>query len=378
MSQKLHQFLNTKILGQAYALSQVSRTVGVGLGGVVFPGKPVCSCLFLGPTGVGKTECAKTLASFCFEGRMVRLDCGNFTDPVLSPMEVRREFDGSIPTHGEQGAVLLLDEIEKAPPQVGKLLLSAVAEGQVTGAAGQSYDLSKWIIIVTSNLGCNDLIHMRRSAPATLQKVGMDAVSQYFGPEWGARFDVCTVFQLLSREVQWQLAEVVMKEVAGITKERLNIELSWGLEVLEFLVGKGADVKLGARPLRKTIRTEVGVVVTGVGSDLESGVLYVHDGVLKLKEKGALEDQEDVSSEITRALVSQSRQFAVDSIKGGEIGCWRIDGDKVGEEWGAYKEEQGKEIQFLSWAHEWTDERTDAGRWQLNQAFVHAKRQTTK
>ncbi|MBO1753899.1 ATP-dependent chaperone ClpB [Allobranchiibius sp. CTAmp26] len=264
---RMEEFLGRRLIGQTAAVQSVSDAVRRSRAGVADPDRPTGSFLFLGPTGVGKTELAKSLADFLFddERAMVRLDMSEYSERhavarlIGSPPGYVGYEEGGQLTEAVRRrpyCVVLLDEVEKAHPETFDILLQVLDDGRLTDGQGRTVDFRNVILIMTSNLGSQFLIDPMLSQEAKRESV-MTAVRTSFKPEFLNRLDEVVIFDPLSRA---ELARIVDLQVAALGR-RLSDRRIW-LEVTDaarqWLADEGYDPAYGARPLRRLVQKEIG------------------------------------------------------------------------------------------------------------------------
>ena len=274
----LEKILHKRIVGQDEAVSSIAKAVRRGRTGLKDPGRPVGSFLFLGPTGVGKTELSKALAEALFgtEEAMVRMDMSEY----MEKYSVSR-FIGSPPGyvgHEEGGqlveqmrrhpySVVLFDEIEKAHPDVFNILLQVLDDGQITDGQGRKADFSNAVIIMTSNAGARSIVDPKRLGFAAETSAASDyakmkdsvvaEVKQMFRPEFLNRIDDIIVFHSLGEDQLKRITGLLLKKVSQRIKSQMNVNLRFRDSVKKKIVKDGSDPKYGARPLRRTIQNEI-------------------------------------------------------------------------------------------------------------------------
>ncbi len=269
-SQKLldmEHVLGERLIGQKKAVAAVSDAVRRARAGISDPNRPTGSFLFLGPTGVGKTELAKSLADFLFddERAMVRIDMSEYSEKHsvarlvgAPPGYVGYEEGGQLTeaVRRRPYSVLLLDEVEKAHPEVFDILLQVLDDGRLTDGQGRTVDFRNVILVLTSNLGSQFLVDQGLTAAAKREAV-MAAVNAAFKPEFLNRLDEVVLFDPLSVEELSRIVELQVKELGERLKgRRLNLEVTEGAR--SWLAVTGFDPAYGARPLRRLVQREIG------------------------------------------------------------------------------------------------------------------------
>ena len=264
---RMEDYLGKRVIGQKEAIAAVSDAVRRSRAGISDPNRPTGSFLFLGPTGVGKTELAKALADFLFddEKAMVRIDMSEYMEKAsvsrligAAPGYVGYEQGGQLTeaVRRRPYSVVLFDEVEKANPEIFDVLLQVLDDGRLTDGQGRTVDFKNTILIMTSNLGSQFLVNEGMDADAK-KKAVMDAVHMNFKPEFLNRLDDIVMFHPLTRE---ELGGIVDIQVAGVaqrlTDRRITLDVTAAAR--EWLSNTGYDPAYGARPLRRLVQTEVG------------------------------------------------------------------------------------------------------------------------
>ncbi len=268
-SQKLvdmEKALGKRVIGQKKAIEAVSKAIRRNRAGIAEENRPVGSFIFVGPTGVGKTELAKALAQFMFndERMMTRIDMSEYMEKhsvarlIGSPPGYVGYEEGGQLTEAVRRhpySVLLLDEIEKAHPDVFNVLLQVLDDGRLTDSKGRTVDFKNTVIIMTSNLGSAEIADLAKDA-AEQQKTVMKILHAFFRPEFLNRLDDIIVFQRLTKE---ELAEIVELQVELVRKrlKKKNIDLEISKMAAMYLVSAGFDDLFGARPLKRLIQTKI-------------------------------------------------------------------------------------------------------------------------
>ncbi|GLV98448.1 ATP-dependent chaperone ClpB [Streptomyces lavendulae] len=264
---RMEEELGRRLIGQGEAVRAVSDAVRRTRAGIADPDRPTGSFLFLGPTGVGKTELAKALADFLFddERAMVRIDMSEYSEKHsvarlvgAPPGYVGYEEGGQLTeaVRRRPYSVVLLDEVEKAHPEVFDILLQVLDDGRLTDGQGRTVDFRNTILILTSNLGSQFLVDPATSAEDKKARV-LDVVRASFKPEFLNRLDDLVVFSALTRDELAHIAELQIDRLAQrLAARRLTLEVT--PEALAWLADEGNDPAYGARPLRRLIQTAVG------------------------------------------------------------------------------------------------------------------------
>ena len=273
---KLESILHERVVGQDEAVVAVAKAIRRGRVGLKDPKRPIGSFLFLGPTGVGKTELCKALAEAMFgtENALIRVDMSEYMEKHSvskmigsPPGYVGYDEGGQLSEKVRRNpySVILFDEIEKAHPDVFNILLQVLDDGHITDAQGRKIDFKNTIIIMTSNAGAENIIAPKRLGfgVATDAKADhefmkgrvMEEVKRLFKPEFLNRIDEIIVFHQLTKEHMKGIADIMLKGIEKRCKEQLGITLTVNEAAKELLIDKGYDEKYGARPLRRTIQS---------------------------------------------------------------------------------------------------------------------------
>ena len=263
----MEDYLGKRVIGQKEAIAAVSDAVRRSRAGISDPNRPTGSFLFLGPTGVGKTELAKALADFLFddEKAMVRIDMSEYMEKAsvsrligAAPGYIGYEEGGQLTeaVRRRPYSVVLFDEVEKANPEVFDVLLQVLDDGRLTDGQGRTVDFKNTILIMTSNLGSQFLVNQDMDADAR-KKAVMDAVHMNFKPEFLNRLDEIVMFHPLTREELGGIVNIQVAQVASrLTDRRIKLDVTDAAR--EWLANTGYDPAYGARPLRRLVQTEVG------------------------------------------------------------------------------------------------------------------------
>ena len=274
----LESILHKRVVGQEEAVSAVSKAVKRGRVGLKDPKRPIGSFLFLGPTGVGKTELSKALAEVLFgsENAMIRVDMSEYMEKhsvskmIGSPPGYVGHDDGgqlSEKVRRNPYSVILFDEIEKAHPDVFNILLQVLDDGRITDSQGRVVDFKNTVIIMTSNAGANAIISPKKlgfgakeDAKADYERMKsgvMEEVKRIFKPEFLNRIDDLIVFHTLKDDHLKKIVGLLQKELSKRCKEQMGIELNFRSTVKNLIVEEGRDEKYGARPLKRAMQTKV-------------------------------------------------------------------------------------------------------------------------
>ena len=276
--QKLEETLHKRVIGQEEAVSAVSKAVRRGRVGLKDPKRPIGSFLFLGPTGVGKTEVSKALAEAVFgnEDSMIRVDMSEYMEKhsvskmIGSPPGYVGHEDGgqlSEKVRRNPFSVILFDEIEKDNPDVFNILLQVLDDGHITDSQGRKVDFKNTIIIMTSNAGAQSIIEPKKLGFGAkedekqdherMKASVMEEVKRIFKPEFLNRIDETIVFRALNKDDMKKIIGIMVRDLQKRCKEQLQIDLVVREAAKEFIVEKAYDRKYGARPLRRKLQDEV-------------------------------------------------------------------------------------------------------------------------
>lgn len=274
---RMEEVLQEKVIGQNHAVKLVSDAIKRSRAGIADPNRPIGSFLFLGPTGVGKTELSRTLAQFMFDDpdALVRVDMSEFMEKHSvskligsPPGYVGHDEGGSITekVRHRPYSVILLDEVEKAHPEVFNVLLQVLDSGHLTDSKGRKVNFKNTVIIMTSNIGSEHIDRMSNfgytadhgeAAQYTQAKDKvMESLKHFFRPEFLNRLDEIIVFDLLTPEAISQIVDLQVTDVVG-RLEKKEIALTISQEVRDYLAKEGYDPKFGARPLRRLIQSKI-------------------------------------------------------------------------------------------------------------------------
>ena len=275
---KLESVLHKRVVGQEEAVSAVARAVRRGRVGLKDPRRPIGSFLFLGPTGVGKTELSKALAEALFgsEGSMIRVDMSEYMEkhsvakmigspPGYVGHEEGGQLSDQVRTHPY--SVVLFDEIEKAHPDVFNILLQVLDDGHITDSQGRKVDFSNTVIIMTSNAGAKAIVDPKKLGFAVkedpaddykrMKQNVMDEVKMIFRPEFLNRIDEIIVFHALDKTHMKKIVTLMCRDLTKRLEDQMGIRLTLRESAKALIVEKGTDAKYGARPLRRALQTEL-------------------------------------------------------------------------------------------------------------------------
>ena len=275
---KLEAILHRRVIAQEEAVTAVARAVRRGRVGLQDPGRPIGSFLFLGPTGVGKTELSKALAEVLFgrEEAMIRVDMSEYMEKHsvskligAPPGYVGHDDGGQLSEKVRRNpyTVILFDEIEKAHPDVFNILLQVLDDGRITDSQGRTVDFKNTVIIMTSNAGAGSIVSPKRLGFASgddekqnyaaMKGSVMEEVKRMFKPEFLNRIDEIIVFHALNKEQMKRIVTILFKELSERCQRQLGIRLKLRDSVKEHIVETSYDTKYGARPLKRAIQTKI-------------------------------------------------------------------------------------------------------------------------
>ena len=274
----LESILHERVVGQDEAVTAVAKAIRRGRVGIKDPKRPIGSFMFLGPTGVGKTELSKALSEAVFgsENALIRVDMSEYMEKHSvskmigsPPGYVGFDEGGQLSEKVRRNpySVILFDEIEKAHPDVFNILLQVLDDGHISDAQGRKIDFKNTIIIMTSNAGAMNIIEPKRLGFASGDDEGknygdmknkvMDEVKHMFKPEFLNRIDEIIVFHQLNKEHMSKIVDIMLGDIVKRVKNQMDIKLKISDDAKQLLIDKGYDEKYGARPLRRTIQTLV-------------------------------------------------------------------------------------------------------------------------
>ncbi|MDO4939698.1 MAG: ATP-dependent Clp protease ATP-binding subunit [Lachnospiraceae bacterium] len=276
--QKLEGILHERVVGQDEAVTAVAKAIRRGRVGLKDPRRPIGSFLFLGPTGVGKTELCKALAEAMFgtEQALIRVDMSEYMEQhsvskmVGSPPGYVGYEDGgqlSEKVRRNPYSVILFDEIEKAHPDVFNILLQVLDDGHITDAQGRKVDFKNTVIIMTSNAGAQRIVAPKQLGFASqsseaadyeqMKDAVNDEIKRMFKPEFLNRIDDIIVFHQLQRDNMKDIIEILIRDINKHTGEQMNVEIVLDDEAKEYLIDVGFDPKYGARPLKRALQSQL-------------------------------------------------------------------------------------------------------------------------
>ena len=294
---KLEEILHKRVVGQNEAVETVAKAIRRGRVGLKDPKRPIGSFLFLGPTGVGKTELSKALAEAMFgnENAIIRVDMSEYMEKHSvskmigsPPGYVGFEEGGQLSEQVRKNpySVILFDEIEKAHPDVFNVLLQVLDDGRITDSQGRTVDFKNTIIIMTSNAGAQRIVDPKKlgfsnvenseSEHKDMKNNVMEEVKRLFKPEFLNRIDDIIVFRALSKEDVKGIAALMLKELKNRLAKQMDITLTYGDTVKNFIFEKGYDKKYGARPLKRAIQNNI---EDSLAEEILSGKIQASDKV---------------------------------------------------------------------------------------------------
>lgn len=294
---KLEEILHKRVVGQNEAVETVAKAIRRGRVGLKDPKRPIGSFLFLGPTGVGKTELSKALAEAMFgnENAIIRVDMSEYMEKHSvskmigsPPGYVGFEEGGQLSEQVRKNpySVILFDEVEKAHPDVFNVLLQVLNDGRITDSQGRTVDFKNTIIIMTSNAGAQRIVDPKKLGFSNVENAEsehkdmknnvMEEVKRMFKPEFLNRIDDIIVFRALSKEDVKGIAALMLKELKNRLAKQMDITLTYGDTVKNFIFEKGYDKKYGARPLKRAIQNNI---EDSLAEEILSGKIQASDKV---------------------------------------------------------------------------------------------------
>ncbi|WP_025289409.1 ATP-dependent chaperone ClpB [Bibersteinia trehalosi] len=292
---QMEQVLHARVIGQNEAVDAVANAIRRSRAGLSDPNRPIGSFLFLGPTGVGKTELSKTLANFLFdsEDAMVRIDMSEFMEKhsvsrlVGAPPGYVGYEEGGYLTEAVRRrpySVILLDEVEKAHPDVFNILLQVLDDGRLTDGQGRTVDFRNTVVIMTSNLGSHLIQENAHKGYDAVKEMVMEVVGQHFRPEFINRIDETVMFHSLGKEHIRSIARIQLERLIKRLAER-GYEVSVSDAALDYIGEAGFDPLFGARPLKRAIQQEL---ENPLASQILSGKLLPNKAVVIDVENGEI------------------------------------------------------------------------------------------
>ncbi len=290
----LKEILHKRVVGQEEAVKAVSEAVVRARAGIKDPARPIGSFIFLGPTGVGKTELAKALAEVLFddERNMIRLDMSEYMEKHTvsrligaPPGYVGYEEGGQLTEAVKRRpySVILLDEIEKAHADVFNVLLQVLDDGRLTDGQGRNVDFKNTLIIMTSNLGSADIL--KKQGKVSREEV-QELLMSFFRPEFLNRVDDIVVFHALGQGQIKDIVRLVLDELGARLSSQLELRLSYTDEAVAYLAEAGFDIAFGARPLKRLI---VHTVETILGKKIIAGEIKNGESIRVILKNGAVD-----------------------------------------------------------------------------------------
>lgn len=321
---RMEEVLAERVVGQFDAVKRVSDAIKRSRAGIADPNKPIGSFLFLGPTGVGKTELSRALAEFMFndESALVRIDMSEYMEKhsvskIIGspPGYVGHEEGGSITelVRHRPYSVILLDEIEKAHPEVFNILLQVLDSGHLTDAKGRKVNFKNTVIIMTSNIGAEHIDRMSKfgfsnhsdevTQYAQAKDKVLESLKNFFRPEFLNRLDEIIIFDILSKETIRNIVSIQVQMVTDRLRQK-EIKLTVSDEVLDYIAKEGYDPKFGARPLKRVIQSKI---LTPVASMMVGEGMLQGGSVTVTMKKGELSF--DIKKKASKARSKEKNKY---------------------------------------------------------------------
>ncbi len=283
---RLEENLHKRVIGQDKAVNAVARAIRRNRAGLTVGKKPIGSFLFLGPTGVGKTELVKALAAELFddEKAMIRIDMSEYMERFAvsrlvgaPPGYVGYEEGGQLtePVRRRPYSVILFDEVEKAHPDFFNILLQVLDDGRLTDSQGRTVDFSNTVIILTSNLGSEYM--MTITDPEEREVKVMETVEKHFRPEFLNRLDDIVMFDAIDKDMLREIVAVQLKNIERLLKEEKDIIVTFDKKAIEQLIEDGYNPAYGARPLKRAIQTNI---LDMLAEKIIKGEIQEHDSII--------------------------------------------------------------------------------------------------
>ena len=301
---QLDMILHKRVIGQDLAVQAVADSVLRARAGIKDPNRPIGSFIFLGPTGVGKTELARALAEALFddERNMIRIDMSEYMEKhavarlIGAPPGYVGYDEGGQLTEAVRRrpySVLLFDEIEKAHHDVFNVMLQILDDGRLTDGKGRTVNFKNTVVIMTSNIGSHEILEFRQHGAAKydqMKETVMELMRRHFRPEFLNRVDEIVVFHALELKHMREITNLMLKRLEERLRDAVRISLTWTDQAVEYLAGKGYDPSFGARPLKRLIQQEVEtplsrMMITGEIGEGAAVILGTADNHLIIKKQ---------------------------------------------------------------------------------------------
>ena len=329
---KLEDHLHKQVIGQSEAVTAVSAAIRRARAGMKDPGRPIGSFLFMGPTGVGKTELARALASFLFdtEDALIRLDMSEYMEknsvsrlvgapPGYVGYEEGGQLSEAVRRHPY--SVVLLDEVEKAHPDVFNILLQVLDDGRITDSQGRTVDFRNTVIVMTSNIGSEYILDVSGddSKFSEMETLVMKALRSHFRPEFLNRIDDTILFHALSKKELRSIVTIQLKRIYRLLADQ-KISLEMSEPAIDYVADQGYDPTYGARPLKRAIQRELeNPIATMIlentfteGSTLKIGMSKANGLTFKVKAAKPEPAMEEVAEEVSETVTADIFESEVD------------------------------------------------------------------